>query len=64
MTESAKVEDIKQGEYVKRKPDAKKVYIRQEYDRESKTYWLQDAEDIGRGISVKKGTVLYIGFEY
>lgn len=61
---SQAVETIKQGEYVKRKADAKKVYIRGEYCRESKAYELTDAEDMNRQIYVKKGAVLYVGFTY
>ena len=62
--ESAKVEDIKLGEYVKRKPDAKRVYIRGAYERHSKTYSLTDTDDTCKEIFVSKGTVLYVGFTY
>jgi hypothetical protein len=59
-----KVEDIKQGEYVKRKPDAHKVYKRGEYDRAEGKYELQDTDDHCRYIYVKKGTMLDTGFTY
>lgn len=59
-----KVEDIKIGEFVKRKPDARKVYKRGEYDQSSKRYELQDTEDHCRFIYVKKGTELDVGFDY
>lgn len=60
----ARVEDIKRDEYVKRKPDAKKVYRRGGYDAASKRYALEDCEDINHEVYVKKGTKLYIGFTY
>jgi hypothetical protein len=63
-TQVAKVEDIKLGEYVKRKADAKKVYRRGCYDAAIKRYALTDCEDINREVYVKKGTKLHIGFTY
>jgi small nuclear ribonucleoprotein (snRNP)-like protein len=58
------VQDVPYGEYVKRKPDSKKVYIRGEYIREEKAYWLQDADDISKGMLVKGDKIVYIGFTY
>jgi hypothetical protein len=63
-TQTAKVEDIKLGEYVKRKADAHKVYRRGGYDAAIKRYALVDTEDINREVYVKKGTELHIGFTY
>jgi hypothetical protein len=62
--DSLAVESIKQGEFVKRKADAVKVYIRGDYDRASKRYSLTDAEDMSRQVWVKKGCQLFIGFTY
>lgn len=64
----ARVEDIKQGEFVRRiiggKPSAK-TYQRGEYCRQSKKYQLIDCNDIyGNGFFVSKGTALHIGFTY
>lgn len=59
-----KVEDVKVGDYVKRKPTAAKVYKRCEYNHETKRYTLQDVEDISRFIEVKNGTELFTEFEY
>jgi hypothetical protein len=61
---SARVEDLPLGEYVKRKADASKVYIRSSYDRSTKTYELMDYGDVSRSIYVKRGTVLFYGFTY
>lgn len=52
------VEKIKIGDFVKRKPNAKKTFTRGEYCRESKKYTLNDCEDISNCIYVKKGTLL------
>lgn len=64
MSTPVKVEAVKRGEYVKRKPDAKAVYIRGLYCKSSKTYALHDTNDVHRVIHVKKGTVLHVGFTY
>lgn len=58
-----KVENLK-GELVKRKPDAKKVYLVVGYCRISRAYQLDDYGDISRSIYVRKGTVLFTGFTY
>jgi hypothetical protein len=57
------VEQLK-GEFVKRKADAKKVYRVDGYNREAKRYELTDTEDACRTILVKKGTLLFAGFDY
>jgi hypothetical protein len=62
--ESKTVESIKKGEFVKRKADAKGVFTRGDYDASSKRYSLVDTEDHCREVWVKKGTVLFIGFDY
>lgn len=63
-TNVRKVETLKIGEYVKRKPDANKVYKRGAYDAYSKRYALEDTEEMNREIWVKRGTVLFVGFTY
>lgn len=64
MTTPAKVEAIKAGEYVKRSPTSRKVYMRGEYDRATHKYTLQDSGVLSREVYVKKGTLLYVGFTY
>lgn len=58
------IKDIKQGEFVKRKDTAQKVYIRGEYDKSLKKYWLQSWDDISSGIWVKGTAQVYIGFTF
>lgn len=62
--EFKKVEDIKRGEFVRRKVNANKTYIRGDYCRENERYSLQDTEDMCREIFVKKGTLLHVGFTF
>lgn len=58
-TTTAKVQDIKRGELIKRSATSKKTYLRGEYNREVKRYELSDYDDISRSILVKKDTVLF-----
>ena len=64
MTTSTTVRQTPQGEYVKRKVDAKTVYIRQDYDRATKTFCLQDTADMNRCIYLKASAVVFVGFDY
>jgi hypothetical protein len=58
------IKQAPRGEYVKRKPEAKAVYIRGEYCRESKAFELIDADDINRVIYLKADKPVFIGFTY
>lgn len=64
IVESKPVEALPLGEYVRRKADSSKVYKRGAYDRSSGSYELEDCSDVSRSIYVKKGTVLFFGFDY
>lgn len=64
MALTAKVQDLKQGEYVKRRLDSPVVYIRKGYDRSTKRYTLQDTSDSSKEFYVKRDTVLHHGFTY
>ena len=57
------VENIKKGEFVKRKENANKTYTKGDFDR-TYGYMLEDYDDISRCIYVKKGTKLFIGFTF
>lgn len=58
------IKSIKQGEYIKRKPDAKAVYIRGEYCKAAKAYSCVDANDINREILIKGDKLVFVGFTY
>lgn len=64
MTQQAKVETIKKGEYVRRNATTTKTYKRGDYDRSTKRYALIDCDDVSHEIYVKAGTMLAIGFTY
>ncbi|WP_353239646.1 hypothetical protein [Limnohabitans sp.] len=55
---------VKPGDFIKRKPDAKTVYRRGDYDRATKTYTLVDTDDISRAIYLKATTLVVVGFTY
>lgn len=64
MTDTMQVRYTAQGEYVKRKPDAVKVYQRGEYDRATKRFSLVDCDDTSREIFVKADALVTVGFDY
>jgi hypothetical protein len=59
-----KLSDLKRGEFFKRKPTARKVYTKGEYDRGSKKYGCEDYEAVGSEIFLKGDTLVYVGFDY
>jgi hypothetical protein len=59
-----KLSDVKPGEYVMRKVDSKKVYVRGSYDKGTKTFSLTDTKDISREIFLKSSTMVFVGFTY
>lgn len=61
---AVEVEKLKKGTFVKRQPTSSKVYKLAGYDAGSRTYRLDDTDDISRDIGVKRGTKLWIGFDY
>lgn len=62
--EMVNIENVKQGEFIRRKENSSKTYQRAEYDRELRKYCLDDQEDISRCIYIKKGTKVFVGFTY
>ena len=59
-----KLSDLKKGEYIKRKADARKVYRKGDYDRAERKYACMDEDDISRTIYLKGDTLVYVGFDY
>jgi hypothetical protein len=56
--------NVKPGDYVKRKADSKAVYIKGDYDRTTKSFELQDTEDMNRFVYIKADKPVYVGFTY
>lgn len=59
-----KIEDVKIGEFIRRKIDAKTTYTRGAFCRFDRKYACGDESDISREIMLKKGTIVYVGFTY
>ena len=58
------LKDVKRGDFVRRKADAKTTFTRGDYVRECKQYSLVDWEDINREVFLKGTTIVYIGFDF
>ena len=58
------LKDVKAGEFVVRKAGAKTIFTRGDYDRQSKTYALDDYNDHCRQVFLKGSTIVYVGFTY
>lgn len=59
-----KLRSVKEGGYFKRKPDAKKEYIRNHYNRKDAfgpaNFSCTDADNIGKEIFLKPDTIVYV----
>ena len=55
---------LKEGDYFKRKPEARREFIRGHYNRRDQwgpaSFWCIREDDIGAGLELKPGTVVYI----
>jgi hypothetical protein len=58
------LKNVKPGTFVKRKADSKAVYIKGVYDRTTKSFELQDTEDMNRFVYIKADKPVYVGFTY
>lgn len=58
------IETVKKGTFVRKTPTSKKTYKVGDYDKDDGKYELHDEDDISRSVYVKKGTKVYVGFEY
>jgi hypothetical protein len=56
--------DVKPGDFVRRKQDAKTTYVKGAYDRGSKTFSLTDFDDMNREIFLKPTTLVWVGFTF
>ena len=58
------IENVKKGDFLKRKPDAKKTYTRGDYDRMHGRYRVNDWDDISRDMLLPKGTLVWVGVTF
>ena len=61
---SQKISQAKRGEYIKRKPDSKKTYIRGAFCKISKAYSCVDFDDINNEIFIKSNTIVFVDFTF
>lgn len=63
-----KLKDVRKGEWFTRKPieDPKdnQIWIRGDYDRETKKYCSSNFDDINRFIYLKGETTVYVGYTF
>ena len=68
MMNTVMLKDLKQGEFFKRTHGAKRVFIREHFNRKNAdnraSIWCTDAEDIGSGLGLTPTTVVFINFDY
>ena len=63
-TTTKALRDVKPGEYFKRKPDARAVFVRGAYDRSSKRISATDFDDICRELLLRPETPVFVGFTF
>lgn len=61
---AVKLNEVKVGEVFKRKPDAKSVFVRNHYDKATKSFSASDWYDTSREIFIKANKVVFVGFEF
>ena len=65
---AVELRQVKRGDAFKRKPDAKTIFIREDYNRKSQwgpeSFSCMDWDDINRFIELKPSTIVYVDFEY
>ena len=55
---------VKAGDYIKRKIDAKAVYIKGAYDKATKSFSCVDCDDMNKEIFIKANKPVFVGFTY
>lgn len=59
-----KIEDLKNGEYFKRKPTSKEIYQKGNYNRSAKKYSCTAESDFCKEIFIAKGKEVFTDFDY
>ena len=62
--EEIEIKKTKKGEFLKRKADSQRVYVRGDYDRASKSYSCTAYDDINQEIFIKANKKVFIGFTF
>lgn len=58
------IKEVSKGDFIKRKVDSHKVYIKGDYDRSLKGFWITDTEDISRAMLLKGSKIVFNDFEF
>ena len=58
------IQKVAKNDFIKRKPDAKKVYQYVGWCNICKGYQINDCDDINREMYLKKNTLVDVGFTY
>ncbi len=58
--QSMQLRDVKQGVLIQRKIDSKTLFIKNHYDKASKTYSLTSTDDINKEIFLKPSAIVFI----
>lgn len=58
------IENLRIGDFFKRKEGAKKTYVRGAYSRTMKAYECQNWDDISDYVFIKKGKEVFTDFEF
>jgi hypothetical protein len=58
------IEQVKKGDFVRRKADSKTTYIMDGYCRFNKAYQLTDFNDMSKCLYIKKGKMVFIDFDF
>lgn len=59
-----KIENLKKGDFFKKKEGAKKTFYKIQYCRTNKAWECGDWDDISEFIYLKKGKEVFINFEF
>lgn len=59
-----KIRDLPKGAFIKKQQFSKKVFIKGDYDRASKSYSVTNFEDINDEYFIKADTLVWAGFIY
>lgn len=62
--EAIKLKEVKQGDYFKRTPDAKAVYVRDYYERSTKRYSCYKFDDVNAESFINGEKLVYVGFDF
>lgn len=58
------INELKKGEFFKRKENSKDVFVHDGYNRSTKKYSSFKFEDISAFMEFKKGTKVFVDFEF